>query len=225
MKVKNCRSCLLLMMIMRSTHNNPAEEEMIRDGEKYERKKKKPFYMVFLWKNKIVKLLLVGDYHHHHHHHQVVDINQKLAVLDHFYQPKNVIKRTNEEDNHGVGVCVFTWDLFRSRSNMKRNQLPCWTGVGDMMRSREVLQREANRAQLAVCPPPSPLKKIVSFPFLFFFFFQIDWEVDRMPINSVRNTLSNPHEKPKNNLCPRLFSTIETPTQHRQTNKNSYEEG
>ncbi|KAJ6956775.1 hypothetical protein NC652_007744 [Populus alba x Populus x berolinensis] len=47
-----------------------------------------------------------------------------------------------------------------------------------------VLQRETNRAQLAVCPPPES-KTTCSFCRL---------EVDRMPINSVRNPLLNPHE-------------------------------
>ncbi|CAJ1972597.1 unnamed protein product [Sphenostylis stenocarpa] len=59
----------------------------------------------------------------------------------------------------------------------------------------KALQRVANRTQLTVCPPPMiwtyevfhsererkrEEKKV---------------EVDRMPINSVRNTLLNPHEE------------------------------
>ena len=47
-----------------------------------------------------------------------------------------------------------------------------------------VLQRESNRAWLAVCPPPQKKREIFK-----------RWEVDRMPINSVRNPLSNPYER------------------------------
>lgn len=53
-----------------------------------------------------------------------------------------------------------------------------------------VLQREANRAQLAVCPPPWERERERERKDKVFY----RREVDRMPINSVRNPLLNPHE-------------------------------
>jgi hypothetical protein len=90
------------------------------------------------------------------------------------YQKKIEGREEDARDNHSACRFFTFVPLFLQEIERK----------DDERLITRVLQRETNRAQLAVCPPPES-RTTCSF---------YRWEVDRMPINSVRNPLLNPHE-------------------------------
>lgn len=106
-------------------------------------------------------------------------------------------RRGREGGREGRLVGVYL--VFTLSKRLKRTANMRWRND-----SRRVSQREPNRAQLAICPPPRDherdlTKNLSSLPFFCSTFWGGFWgedrsEVDRMPTDSVGNPLRFPHE-------------------------------